>query len=373
MGKLTAKIFVLSIFILSLLCKNIADAQVTAVQPDTLEKPSGINLSDTIRLCFAGDMMMHSRQMEYSYKSYFRKTEDIFRNADITIANMEFTLAGEPHSGYPQFSAPDDYADYMAKTGIDVFLCANNHILDKGSEGAERTLQQYRNLGTTYGIRFTGAASSQEELESTTPLILRHRNFSIALINFTYGTNLGSTAHWPRINYMRQKEFLKTALQKADSLSSFTIVLPHWGEEYQLLHSESQEETARWLIESGADLIVGTHPHVIQDMARIDGVTVAYSLGNTVSNMSAPNTQLGMILIVTLVMDGNGEVRLCSLEPVFTWCSRPGGYGNSYIVLPVEDHIGKRDEWQGAWDYDKMIDTYERVRHIHKNEQQKDN
>lgn len=352
----------------SFLCNFIAEAQVINL-PVRLEIPESIKSPETITICITGDMMMHSRQLDYGFDSYFTKIGSTYLGADLTIANMEFTLAGEPYSGYPQFSAPDRYAEAIAESGVDVFLCANNHILDKGSEGAGRTLAQYRSLEEKYGVRFTGAAGSCEELEATTPLVISCKGTDIALINFTYGTNLGSTDHWPRINYMRQKEFLKTALHRADSLADFTIVLPHWGEEYRLIHSEDQESTARWLIDNGADLIVGTHPHVVQDIGTIDGVKVAYSLGNAVSNMSAQNTQLGLTLKVRLTVGTNGKVRLEGLEPIYTWCSRPGGYENGYVIIPVEEYIGRRTEWAGEWDYDKMITTYERVRDIHDNEQ----
>ena len=307
-------------------------------------------------------MMMHSRQMEFDYSNYFPLVEDRFKEADIAVANMEFTLAGEPYTGYPQFSAPDKFATYIAESGVDIFLCANNHILDKGSEGAERTLEIYRQLGKSHGVRFTGAAGTQEERDKTTPLIIEHDGLKVALINFTYGTNLGSTLHWPKVNYMRQTGFLTEALRKAEDMADFTIVLPHWGDEYQLTHSESQETLAKWLIENGADLIIGTHPHVVQDIVRIDGVTVAYSLGNAVSNMSAPNTQLGMMIMVELQREENRQVKVKSFEPIYTWCSRPGGYNRSYMVVPIEDHIDRKHEWIGDWDYDKMVSTYERIK-----------
>lgn len=324
-----------------------------------------IHVPDTIRICFTGDIMMHSRQMEFDFSGYFQNVNHLFKEADIAVANMEFTLAGEPYTGYPQFSAPDRYATYIAESGINLFLCANNHILDKGCAGAERTLERYRALSESHGISFTGAAGFEEELESTTPLIIEKNGVRIAFINFTYGTNLGRDANWPRINYQNQREFLKSALYKAEEQADFTIVLPHWGEEYQLIHSEDQENTARWLIENGADLIIGTHPHVVQEIEYINGIAVAYSLGNSVSNMSAPNTQIGMTVTATLVTGINGNPRLHTLTPVHTWCSRPGGYGSSYIVLPVTDQIGKRSDWLGEWEYDKMISTYENIRKTH--------
>lgn len=326
---------------------------------------------DTVSLCFMGDMMMHSMQIEtarqmdgtYSFDSYFSLIKDRIASADIAIANMEFTLAGEPYTGYPCFSAPESFAEYLAECGFDIFLTANNHILDRGSEGAARTLEQYGILKEKHGILTTGAAEDESTLEDTYPLTVRRRGISLAFVNFTYGTNSGSTLHWPKINYMGRKAEITEALNRSRS-ADFTIALPHWGNEYELEHSQSQEETAAWLAENGADLIIGTHPHVVQDTSSVNGTRVIYSLGNAVSNMSAENTQLELMAEVRIVRHGNGGLGMLPVELTWLWCSRPGGFCNDYIVIPVEEYIDRPEVWHGRWDYDKMVRTYERVKRI---------
>jgi len=187
------------------------------------------------------------------------------------------------------------------------------------------------------------------------------KGINIAIVNFTYGTNLGADMHWPKVNYMNDRTILKEALEKSKN-TDFTIVLPHWGTEYELTHSDSQRETAEWLIDNGADMIIGTHPHVVQDCETIDSVQVAYSLGNAVSNMSAANTQTGLMATIRMIRRDNGDIDVEPLEFTWLWCSRPGGWCDSYCVLPVEEFIGSRDRWMGTWEYDKMIATYNRVR-----------
>lgn len=320
---------------------------------------------DTLTICMMGDMMMHSAQIEdaknHGFTSYFQHLKESISSADIAIANMEFTLGGEPYSGYPSFSAPDGYAAYLAECGFDVFLCANNHIFDKGSVGAERTLDEYRKLGERYGIRYCGLASDEDDMAATTPLFVTAKGIRTAIVNFTYGTNLGADRHWPKVNYMNNRTDLKKAL-KASEGADFTLVLPHWGNEYELLHSDGQKETALWLIENGADMIIGTHPHVVQDYEFMSGVQTAYSLGNAVSNMSAANTQIGLMATIRLVRESNGDISIPPIGFTWLWCSRPGGYCHSYTVLPVEEFISRKNEWNGPWDYEKMIRTYERVR-----------
>ena len=315
--------------------------------------------------------MMHSKQIEnthrggssYDFSSFFRLIENDIKQADLAIANMEFTLGGKPYTGYPSFSAPDGFETYLAECGFDIFLAANNHIFDKSAYGAERTLEKYRALSANHNIWFTGLAGTEEELKATTPLLIRIKGLKLALINFTYGTNQGCGKHWPQTNYIGETEKLNKAFAKCrNENADYIIALPHWGTEYQLKHSSAQERTAHMLVESGADAVIGSHPHVIQDYQEIDGVPVAYSLGNAVSNMSAINTQLELMATIRIARDENGDTHMLPIEFKYLWCSLPGGYNDSYIVIPVEEYLNRRDEWQGSWDYDKMVRTYENVK-----------
>ena len=297
----------------------------------------------------------------HEFTSYFKQIKDKIQKADLAIANMEFTLAGEPYTGYPAFSAPDSYARHLADCGFDIFLCANNHIFDKGCRGAARTIEKYRELGISHGIKYCGLTVDQEDSNANHPLTITIKGINIAIVNFTYGTNLGADKHWPKVNYMNDRDRLKEAFEVSEK-ADFTIALPHWGTEYELQHSESQRETAEWLVRNGADIIVGAHPHVVQDQERIDDVQVIYSLGNAISNMSAANTQIGLMATIRLVRKVNGDIHMEPVEFTWLWCSRPGGWCESYCVLPVEDFIGTRNRWKGSWEYDKMTATYDRVR-----------
>lgn len=325
---------------------------------------------DTLKICMAGDVMMHSKQIsdaltssgKYDFLPWFEHVRDMVSSADISIANMEFPLAGEPYTGYPSFSAPEVIAECMAECGFDVLLAANNHIYDKGSKGAMRTVEIYRKLEKEHGVTFTGIAEDISSLEKNNPLILKKKNIRIAVINCTYGTNLGADAPWPKVNYLNNTEAMANALETAEKEADFTIVLPHWGIEYELLHCQDQEETARWLSDNGADLIAGSHPHTVQDAENISRNTqVAYSLGNMVSNMSAPDTQIGLMAEVRLIRTTDGRFKADPMEFTYIWCSRPGGYCSTYKILPVKKFLGTREQWQGKWEYDKMVSTYKRV------------
>lgn len=330
---------------------------------------------DTLSICFLGDIMMHGKQLEnasdgagsFDFSSYFHHIEERMTEADICVANMEFPLAGEPYTGYPAFSAPDEIAEYAARCGVDIFLTANNHIYDKGAAGAERTLDVYRNMEDAYRIGFTGASSDRSELLRNHPLFRIVKGMRVAFINFTYGTNGGRREGWPKVNYLSDRQGLEDAFDRAArEEADIVVALPHWGNEYELIHSREQEEMAIWLAEKGADAIIGTHPHVPQDICTLRNgdkeIQVAYSLGNAVSNMSAANTQLEMMVTLKAVRHWNGDYEILPLEVTYLWCSRPGGYSTGYTVIPVKEFIGRRDAWNGAWDYDKMMETYRRVK-----------
>ena len=317
--------------------------------------------TDTVCVTFIGDVMMHSRQMDYDYREFLSELGEITRDADISAANMEFTLAGRPYSGYPAFSSPDGYADYMAECGIDVFLTANNHILDKGRAGLKRTLKVYESMRDSCGIQYTGTAPDHVTDTTVNPLIVVGKGVRIALVNFTYGTNSDCGGEWPSVRLMDKESVGDLILRAKSRNADFIIALPHWGTEYRLKHSKEQEDWARWLAGQGVDLIVGAHPHVVQDTTHIDGIPVIYSMGNAVSNMSAENTRLELSVRVRFVTHADGRKEMLEPELIFLWCSLPGNLRDNYATIPVKDFIGRRDEWLQPSDYDDMTATLERV------------
>ena len=313
---------------------------------------------DTLTIVLIGDVMMHARQLDYDCRTFLEPIRSRLEAADIAIANMEFTLAGAPYSGYPAFSAPDAYADYVADCGVDVFLMANNHILDKGRTGLQRTLGKYRAMDR---IRFAGAAETPQEDSLAFPLMLTAKGLRIALINTTYGTNTGDPSGWPKV-HTEDKAEIAAAVRRARNLGAdWIIALPHWGLEYQLKHAAGQEKMARWLHDAGVDAVIGAHPHVVQDTSHIDRMPVIYSMGNAISNMSARNTRLE--LMVTLRFTKDRYRNLAMLEPglEFLWCTLPGTLTDSYATIAVKDYIGRRDLWKDPSDYDNMTATLARV------------
>ena len=101
---------------------------------------------------------------------------------------------------------------------------------------------------------------------------------------------------------------------------------------------------------------------MVQDYQEIDGKPVVYSIGNAVSNMSATNTQVGLMTTIRIIRDRNGDVTMMPVEFTYLWCSRPGGFDDTYTVIPIGEYLDRRNEWKNPWDYEKMISSYDRIR-----------
>lgn len=350
--------------------------------------PDALTTTDTVSFIFIGDVMLHKAQLDnahsryvsmfgseppdshhaYDFSPYLEDIRGMVSEADIAVANMEFTLAGPPFTGYPSFSAPDSYAEYMADCGIDIFLTANNHIFDKGKAGIERTMEVCRKLETERHIMVTGCREDGNSWPRKF-LLKRVGSLTTAFLNFTYGTNAPVSGDYS-VNMLR-KEDVRQALDEARQAGAdLIVVLPHWGDEYKTRHSAAQEEMAEWIAMHGADIIIGTHPHVIQDCdtirvgteSGVKDVPVVYSLGNIVSNMSAPGTQAGLLLKMTAVKHLGGGTEILPLEFRYTWCSLPGRLTDSHKTIFIRDGLHRRKEWLNPRDHTKMTDTYYRIK-----------
>jgi poly-gamma-glutamate synthesis protein (capsule biosynthesis protein) len=300
-----------------------------------------------IILFFAGDVMQHSTQFNgalksdgiYDFEPCFRLVKDEIAAADLAIANLEVPLGGKPYSGYPAFSAPDEIASDLKKTGFDVLVTANNHSCDRGAKGVERTI----NMLDSFGITHTGMFRNNEERAEKYPLILSVKNFKIAILNYTYGTN-GMSANPLLVNLIDSAQIIEDIKIAQLSNPDIIIAFMHWGDEYQRYPNDKQKKLTDLLFYNGVNLVIGAHPHVIQPMEkRYSGngrceKLVAYSLGNFVSNQPFLNSDGGAVLKVSLVKDEVGT-RIIWAGYNLIWVYKPKENGRTrHYILPVADY-----------------------------------
>ena len=328
--------------------------------------------ADTVRVVFIGDVMSHGPQViaalkpggdrsnpdDFDYSSYFKHIRNRLDAADFAVANLEFPCGIVPYSGYPQFSAPRSLAYEAMRSGIDLFLTANNHICDKGGKGLDSTYVIYSRMG----VPFTGTYRSEGEEFENNPLIINVKGIDIAFINFTYGTNgLPVPAPW-KVNGL-DSTHVKGVISRAKARQADIIIaLPHWGEEYQLEPSLSQKQWVRMLLDNGVDAVVGSHPHVVQPAYFEAPHAVAYSLGNYISNQSDPNTRIGMLYEIVLVTERNGGARIADAFPTYLWCARKGMLERNYTVVPILEWTGKENAWLDKSDYRRMVAEWEALK-----------
>ena len=330
-----------------------------------------VRLMDTVSITFIGDVMQHGKQLQsalsdagnpnapdsYNYNHVFMHIEEDLKRADLAVANMEFPLGTPPYSGYPLFSAPESIAWKAKECGIDLFLLANNHLLDKGKRGFLNTLDVYDNMGGKY----IGAYRSREEEQQLNPVLYNIKGIRVAFINFTYGTNGFAVPHPCTINLMDSvhvKESIHKACQKG---ADIIICNPHWGEEYQLNPSAAQRKWARMLQREGARIIIGSHPHVPQSAEISADNILFYSLGNYISNQTTPDfTQLELMVTVKIIKNWiTGEITLPEPQYKFLWCFKKGEFADDYTVVPVDALIGKDELVKDKVQYRRMLQTYE--------------
>lgn len=319
-----------------------------------------------VSFLFAGDAMQHQSQLDvaktdsgYNYSSYFKNIKDQIENVDIAVVNLEVTLPGKKYTGYPCFGSPDAYAESLKGIGFDLFLNANNHCLDRGKSGLERTIKTLDSLQ----IRNTGTFLSEEDRNLRYPLMMIKNGIRIAMLNYTYGTN-GLEVKAPNIvNYIDKKQILKDIKEAQLMKADIIVANMHWGYEYKLHPNKEQKDLANFLIDNGVRLVIGKHPHVVQPIDirktndKIDAVIV-YSMGNFISGMKLVDTMGGLMASVEISKDEDGTIHIddCSYSLVWTHKLMKNKVPYHFELIPVdkfENEEGKK--YMGEESYNKML------------------
>ena len=314
-----------------------------------------------IKITAIGDVMCHNTQFQdaynkeekdYDFNYVFESVKKYTRLADITIGNLETTFAGEErgYTGYPTFNTPETLGNALQNMGVDILTTANNHSLDKGYTGLESTLDKLDAINMSH----TGTARSEEERNKI--LIKSVKGAQIAFLNYTYGTN-GIPVPTDKkycINLI-DKDLMKADIEKAkEQKADIIIVSMHWGQEYQTTPNAEQKNLEKFLFENGVDIILGSHPHVLQPLEEktittLDGeeknVFVAYSLGNFISGQTAKNTNLSIILNIELtksVVSGKVSITKIGYRPIYM-LNKGNNVTHRFAILDIYDTIANYD------------------------------
>jgi poly-gamma-glutamate synthesis protein (capsule biosynthesis protein) len=304
-------------------------------------------------LAVVGDLMCHKAQtqdalskgggLQYDFSYAFKYIAPYISAADYAIGNLEttITLPGRQPSDFPLFAVPASFAEAIKAAGFDFVTMANNHALDFGKEGLTHTLQVLDDLG----LEHTGTYATETDSQKIT--LVDVNGITFAILSYTYGTNgipIPQDSPW----CVNRLDKIKDGIAQAKQLNpDIIIAMPHMGIEYETTTRQMfKNEVYEWL-KAGADLVLTTHPHVLQP-AEFVTITdengterncfAAYSLGNFISSQRTVPRDYGMIANLSFSKVSGQKATLDSvdLKPVWVKFISPDG-AYDITVLPVSE------------------------------------
>lgn len=318
-------VFILAIFSLLLL----------VLFPEKEEKEESVSRDISVRMLAVGDNLIHSpiynscrTENGFNFDSLYKNMESYLAQADICAINQEtiFPEKAEAFSGYPAFGTPKEVGESVIKAGFNLITHATNHTYDKGSDALFHTMDFWSDFEHVTVLGINESAQKQKEVK-----VWEKDGIRIGMLNFTYGLNGFSLPKEKEylVNVFARDEKTIELIKKAEDSADITVVFMHFGTEYTHVPTASQKKDVEFLTENGADIIIGTHPHVVQPVTEHisengNRALVFYSLGNFISNQSGTEKILGAMADVTIVKK-EGKV-----------------YVENYDMLPLVTHVSDK-------------------------------
>lgn len=341
---------------------------VNVPEPEEPEEPEA-KPNVTVNIKATGDIMFHPSQLDgaydpatgtYDFHNSFKAVKDILQAADVAIANFEGTTAGNEvydYQGYPLFNAPDEVLDAIKDAGFDILSTVNNHSLDTRKAGVIRTVQEISKRGMD-------PIGTYVEKPETRVLMKDVKGIKIAFLAYTEMVNGLESTMSPddldaMINIINETKILEDIAYAKSQNADIIIASLHWGDEYARVQADRQEALADMLFTEGVDIILGSHPHVIQPAQRLEygGKTkfVAYSMGNFLSNQRIETlvpygmtedvskyTEDGVIVDINIEKNGEtGEVSIKDISyiPLWVYKGTTADGGTEHVVYPIMEYI----------------------------------
>lgn len=345
--------------------------QITPQPPTPTEIPS-------MSIVMVGDVLLHTRILEgaqledgaYSFASLFENVTEEIQAADLAIVNQEVILGGSELgvSGYPAFNAPYEAGDALVAAGFDLICHATNHALDKRKKGLLNCIgfwkEQYPDVGV---IGIYDSAEARDTI-----FLYEENGITVAVLNYTYGTNgIALPKDMPYAVNLLDEDRVAADLKKANELADFVIVCPHWGTEYVLEPTKEQKKWAKLFEENGADLVLGTHPHVIEPIEWQGDMLVYYSIGNFANWTSGTKAgtadrMVGGMAEITLERAEDGTVFIADygVTPLICHVEEGKQKVTVYTIYDYTEELGKQNairKQDAAFSYEYCVELCERI------------
>lgn len=337
----------------------------------------------TVKIKAFGDILAHMGQVSYAknksggetydFSEQFAYMEDFIKDSDLSIGNFETSINPDYElSGYPMFNSPESYPEYIKKAGFDIVTTANNHSLDTGEDGLFTTIEAIEKAGLDH-------VGTQKENEDR--IIYKTVNdVKIAFLAYTYGANglEGNVVNHDVnkiVNFLDEDLIEKDIKVAKNNNADFIVVYPHWGVEYQSYPSPEQISLGRKMIDWGADLVIGNHPHVVQPGEYYESEDgrkgfIAYALGNFISRQSLETlgdirTEQSVAYEINLSKDtSDGETKIDGVKAYPLWTGTSyNEYGGNTQTRLVADFLddGKYKDQADEFQKDRMRQAQDMV------------
>ena len=341
-------------------------------EPKQEEKTEEVQKEETktskLSLIMVGDALLHGsvyrdayKNGVYNFDSQLEYIKPIVQNYDLAFYNQESILGGTELglSDYPTFNSPWEFGDAMINSGFNLVSLANNHTMDRGEKAVSNSCEYWKSKENVLAV---GSYCSKEDSE--TIQIKEKNGIKYTLLAYTYGTNGISVPQGKEyLVNLYSDEKVKNDIAKVRDKVDLLIVSMHWGTEYRTEPTEEQKREAEYLSSLGVDIIIGTHPHVIEPITYINDTLVIYSLGNFISAQSTNNDYNTMVELMTSVdiikeeKDGQTTIKLDNLnnELLFNYYKK-GSKWTDFKVVPFSQMNSSYNS-----DYQRLYNKYSAV------------
>ena len=304
----------------------------------------------TVTMVAVGDNLIHTpiisaakqKNGTNDFSMLFRNVKKYVKKADIAVINQETIFVDGNYSGYPCFGSPKKVGKAIVEAGFDVVQHATNHTMDRGTSAITGTLDYWKKRHPE--IKILGIHNSKKEASKIT--VVNKNGIKIAMLNYTYGLNGFRLLYGQEylVDLLGNEKKIAADIKKAKKQADFVTVFVHFGTEYVYSPDYSQKKWTQFFADQGVDLMVGTHPHVLQPVKYVKGkngnkMLAYYSLGNFASNQSQISRVLGGMAEITIVKDKRGtRIKSYDLEPLVTHFTPARNY---YTVYKLSDYTDK--------------------------------
>lgn len=364
-------ILILTLLLITIIAVSIP--KLTTKKRVTKEKSKDIKedvKTTKISMLMVGDALLHGsvyrdayKNGKYDFSSQLELIEPIVKNYDLAFYNQETILGGTELglSDYPTFNSPWEFGDNMLDIGFNIVNLATNHTMDRGEKAILKSCEYWNQKKDS--VLFAGSYCNEKDRDEIK--IFEKNGIKYTMLSYTYGTN--------GIKVPEGKEYLvniysddkaKEDIEKVRDKVDLLLISMHWGIEYQTEPTAEQKRQAEYLSDLGADIIIGTHPHIIEPVTYIDNTLVIYSLGNFISAQSTNNdynTMVELMTTVDVVKETKGKESTIKLENLnnellYNYYTKGNGRWYNFKVVPFSQMNTDYNP-----DYKRLYDKYSKI------------